>query len=202
MIYLEIYYLCMGLFYFIFGIVKTFICAINLLTTKENIEYLKKYFKFIINDDYTCITKIFFLVILIFSIFSFIKGVIYLNIKKNFISHNIKYLIYLLFGLFLIFSNILIIYYPEYTKMISRDNTKIDLYIKVYIGSGLLFLITVIFNYIYFEYKKMNILLMILLLLLFILLLMTMIYIGSFNYFEDKMKEELITFIMIPLGIM
>ncbi len=200
---LSLYYILLGIINVLFGILKTFICAVNLLTTKDNIDFYNKYVGFIINNDLTDVTKIFFLVLLIFSIFSFLKGLIYLKVKKNFIPNDLKYIIYLLFGFFLIFFNILVIYYPQYTaKYISRDNKHLDTYLKVYVGTGILFIITLIFTYIFYEYKKMPLILLILLLLLFIVLIFTMMYVGSFNYFEEKTREEIITFIMIPLGIM
>ena len=95
--YKFIFMILLGIFYISFGTLKMFICILNLITNKNNIEDLKKrssFLKLMINDDLTNATKIFFFLIFIYSIFAFVKGFTYIKIlKHSIISRKFNYLL-------------------------------------------------------------------------------------------------------------
>ena len=204
--YKYLFTLLLGIIYILFGIFKTFVCILNLITNKDNIESIKErssFLKVMINEDLTNATKIFFFLIFIYSIFAFIKGLMYVKIiKHTFISRKFNYLLYLLLGFFLIFIYSFIIYFPNQSKFITRNNEEIDMYKAVYLGSGYLFLIALICSYIYYNHKTISMQLFLLLILLGISLIYIILILGSINIFSEEIKRNIIILIMIPLGIM
>lgn len=194
------YYFIVGILDLIFGIIKTIICILNIITNKKNIEKLNnnKYLKYIIEKDISHANKIFFIIILFFSIYTFIKGLIYLKfIKIKKLSHD--YHLYI--GILLILIYGFIIYLPNISKkIISRDDNNINIYKSIYFGSGFFFILTYILYYIYDNKNNISSNKLIFLSIIIILLILILFKLGSEIIYENYIKE-INTLIMIPIGI-
>ena len=201
--YYNAYLFIAGILLIIFGIIKLIVSAINIILTKNNSKYFDNIY--IINNfvihDYSVAGKIFSVVILLFSIYTLIKGLFLINFLKNekliyFISNETYIdMIYLILGIFLILFYSFIIYTPSLSNnIINKDENYNETYKIVGIGTGLLFIITLLCRYIYFYYTN------IIILILSIIILVALSYYYYYillNNNSEYLYNHLTTTVMI-----
>jgi len=205
----NILILLLGILYILFGIFKIVICIINIILSNNTFSYFNNIplINKLITDDYTGATKIFYIIILIFAIYTFLLGIGNINLIHediNYIlSHNILfYYIYGIIGISLIILYTFIIYYPNISKKyITSDDKFIDIYKTIYLGSGILFIISLLIILLYNNYDNYYIYYISVILLYIILVLYIILMIGTDNIYEN-IKKEILLLIMIPLGTM
>jgi hypothetical protein len=192
-------FLIFGIFKFLFGIFN-FMYEFDKETFKDN---------FIINilfisPDRTTAALLYITTIFLFSIYSILKSLFYLKILKykpivDIISnHTFDYTLYLIFGLLFILLYSFIAYYPdEANNYISNDKKYEATYKFVGIGSGLVFLITLLVLLIVRKHDNQMILYPAILLLLSLIIAFAII---AQKYGKDFFHEYF-TFAMIPLGV-
>lgn len=193
----------LGLIYLLYGIIKIIICVINIILNELNYLFYKSipFIKYFIDNDYSQAHKYFNILLLIFSIYTLLLGIVELNIInnevfKNFIlSDYLYYIVFFIIGFVMTLLYIFIIYFPDISKKyITRNDDKINIYKTIYLICGLVFLITLNISLLY---KNFNI---ILLLLLILLLLCILLIILTTDDIYKNIKKEFITILMIPLS--
>ena len=192
-------FLIFGIFKFLFGTFN-FMYEFDKETFKDN---------FIINTlfispDRTAAALFYITIIFLFSIYSILKALFYLKILKykpivDIISnHTFDYTLYLIFGLLFTLLYTFIAYYPDQASNYISNDKKYDATYKfVGIGTGIVFLITLLVLLIIRKYddKMIAYPAMILLLILSISFIFIAIKYGK-DFFH-----EYFTFAMIPLGV-
>jgi hypothetical protein len=191
-------FLFFGIFKFLFG------------TFNFMYEFNKDIFKdnFIINTlfispDRTQAALLYITIIFLFSIYSILKAFFYLNILKykpivNIISnHTFDYSLYFIFGLLFTLLYVFIAYFPDQASNYIENDKKYDATYKfVGIGTGLVFLITLLVLLIYRQYDNNMILYPAMLLLISFIIAFVFI---AIKYGKDSFHEYF-TFMMIPIG--
>ena len=136
-------YFFVGLLLFLYGIIKLFICTIELYP--KNTPYSNKFLLYLTDGErYKKLADYFiFIVILIFALFSIMKGLALMG----FINFHLGLMLYiyanLIFGSLLLIFYSLVVYVPKVPIPKNKDN--IQFYNGVGISLGLMFLIMVPF---------------------------------------------------------
>jgi len=159
-------------------------------------KIIKKYkvLKYFTIDDFTPATKIYFFIMMIFSIDIFLKGFSKFNLlsKKYFSDY-----LYIYLGLFLIIIYIYIVFYPKKSSFIERNEKNNNIYKSIYLTTGYLYFIVFLFCIIRKNIR--DYLLIFISLILIIFNIFIMIKLDLIDTIRDA-KHEMDAMIMIPLS--
>jgi len=194
----------------LYGLFKLVLGILALTLTLEYREKLQSIIiiKDFITLDLTAAGRFIDFTIIIFALYSIIRGLV---IAKTLKAKSLKYIItnpryiYILYG---VLGLVLLLFYSMivYTNWndilgISKKDERINTYKLSGIGSGIVFLITMIAIYFLNTHKKLKIKEVLFLIVVMTILVMTLIEIIAATLLVDaEKKNEIITMVMIPLG--
>ena len=184
----------LGILYIIFGFIKFIICSVMLLFKDDKIIEKYKVLKYFTVSDFTTATKIYFFIMLIFSIDVFLKGFSKFNLlsKKYFSDY-----LYLFLGLFLIIIYIYIVFYPKKSSFIERNDKYNNIYKSIYLNTGYIYII--IFLVCIIRKNIKDYLLIFISIILIIFNIFIIIKLDFIDTIRDT-KHEIDTMVMIPLS--
>jgi hypothetical protein len=185
----------LGTLYIIFGILKFIICFVMLLFKDDT--FIKKYktLRYFTINDFTPATKIYFFIMLIFSIDIFLKGLSKFGLisKKYFNDY-----LYLVLGLIIIIVYIFVVFFPKNSQIIKRNEKHNDIYKSIYLNTGYIYFIAFLF-----EIIKKNINDYFLIIISVILIFFNIFIIIKLDFIKTiiETKKEIDMMFMIPLSI-
>lgn len=194
----------------VYGLLKLImgILALTLpVKYREGVQHIKVVRDFI-TMDVTTAGKFIDISIIMFATYSVIKGLVIVkavkhrSLKTFVFDPKYTYLLYGVLGIVLLLFYIMIVY-SNWNEIIgiSKDNNRTYTYKLSGIGSGLVFLLTVLFIYIFNAYKRIKTRDILLLSFVMTVLVMALGYILATTVLQHtEKKNELITLAMIPIG--
>lgn len=184
----------LGILYILFGFIKFIICCVMLLFKDDKIIEKYKILKYFTINDFTTATKIYFFIMLIFSIDIFLKGFSKFNLlsKKYFSDY-----LYIYLGTLIIIIYIYIVFYPKNSSFIERNEKYNNIYKSIYLTTGYLYFIVFLFCIIRKNIR--DYLLIFISLILIIFNIFIMIKLDLIDTIRDT-KHEMDAMIMIPLS--
>lgn len=145
-------------------------------------------------NDFTPATKIYFSIMLIFSIDIFLKGLSKFNlISKKYFS----YYLYILLGLVLVIIYIFIVFFPKNSEFIKRNEKYNDIYKSIYLNTGYLYFIVFLVEIIKNNMKDYLLIIMSVILIFFNIFIMIKL---DFISIIMETKKELDVMFMIPFS--
>lgn len=210
--FFEKYYKAFAIVFIMYGCFKLALGLNNLLLSeaqRQNLRTQYPYIKALITTDTTIAGMAFDLVIVVFSLYTLSHGIYLLRTIRHktfnslMSSHTMTYVLYGLTGLFMIVFYSMIVYFGYIAEKlhITWKKDQVNTYKLMGIGTGVIFILSFILSYLYFNYRKVRrpeqyVLLFVILAMLYILY---KIVIQTYDLIMSR-YDMVATMLMIPLA--